>query len=193
MRGSAIPGNTGRKFFGRIPSHGSTRARGGSSAIAAQQDLLKAPGEDHGGVAHSVDAAGNCAIDLAQGNLVAQQDRRFEAGPARPLQIEPGCFEREAAAQHRFARQIPLAGVLHHRARGNIVHSPAMQTKAFNDAAQRCSQHFLITDLRVGAIAARKRYARTADNRDAPRTCSYQHNCLRFSRNLRIMDPADSI
>ncbi len=151
----------------------------GPAAIAAQQELLITSRVGHGRVAHRIDSSGNGAIDLAQRNFVAQQDRRLETCAAGALQIQSRRLEREPASEHRLPRQIPLTGMLHHCAGCNVVNALSAQAKALDHAAQRGSQHLLISDLRVGAVAPCERDPCAADNCDAPRTCSYQHGCLR--------------
>ena len=68
--------------------------------------------------------------------------------------------------------------MLDHGAGRDIIEALTTQAEALDHAAQRGDQHFLVPDLRVGAVAACKRDARAADDRDATRTCSYQHSCL---------------
>jgi hypothetical protein len=69
--------------------------------------------------------------------------------------------------------------MFHHRTRGDIIHALTAQSEALDHAAQRCNQHLLISNLRIGAVASREWDPCAADNGDAPRTCSYQHGCLR--------------
>ena len=147
----------------------------GLAAIALEQQLLETLGKDHRRIADRVDPAGDGAVDLSERDLVAEENRGLEARAAGALQVEARRFRGEPAAEHRFARQIPLAGVLHDRAGRDLVQTLALQAEALDDAAQRRGQHFLIADLRVGAVAARERNAHAADDRDATRRCSDQH------------------
>jgi hypothetical protein len=109
--------------------------------------------------------------------------------PQARCRSRPGCFRGESGAEHRLARQIPLARVLHDRARGDIVQALALQPEALDHAAQCGGQHLLIADLRVSAVAARKRNAHAADDRDAPWTGSDQHRSDSRMTNARIMNP----
>jgi hypothetical protein len=170
VRGSAIPGRTGRRSLGRNPCAQCP------AAITLQQALLKAPGIDHRRITDRVDSRGNRTIDLAEGNLVAEQDRRLQAGAAGALQIEPRRFRGKTRAERRFPRQIPLARVFHDRARRHVVQTLALQPVTLDHAAQRGGQHLLIAHVPVGTVAARKWNAHPAHNRDASRICSDQHS-----------------
>jgi hypothetical protein len=59
--------------------------------------------------------------------------------------------------------------VFHDGAGRNLVDALTLQAVAFGHAAQHGREHFLISDRRVGAIAARERNAHTADDGDTPR------------------------
>src|SRR5258707_8489322 len=67
----------------------------GLAAITLQQTLLKAPGVDHRGIAHGIDSRRNRAIDLAEGNLIAEQDRRLEAPAASALLVDTQTLRRQ--------------------------------------------------------------------------------------------------
>ena len=127
VRGSAIPGSTGRKCFQAQSEPGTQAFAERLAAVALQQQLLEALRVDHGRIAHGIDARGNGAVDLAERDLVAEQNRRFQAGAAGALQIESRRLRGEARAEHRLARQVPLARMLHHRAGGDVVQALSLQ------------------------------------------------------------------
>ena len=169
----------------------------GFAAITLEQELLKRPRIDHGRIADGVHARGDGAVDLPERDLVAENDRGLEAGAAGALQIEPGRFRRQPAAEHGLARQIPLARMLHDRAGGNLVHALALQAVALDHTAQRRGEHLLVADLCVRAVAACERNAYAADDGDTPRICSDQHTYTSSGATripkLRIMNPPAGI
>ena len=91
-------------------------------------------------------------------------------GAAGALQVETRRFRGEPRAQHRFAREIPLTRVLHHRAGRDIVEALAEKAVTLSHAAQYRREHFLVADTRVRAVAAREWNSHAADDRDSPRT-----------------------
>ena len=177
VRGSAMPGSTGRRYLKRNPSQGPSRPSRRLGAITLEQELLKPLRIDDRRIAHRIDAASDGAVDLPERDLVAESDRGLEARAASALQIETRRFRGKTAAEHRFARQIPLARVFHDGARGHFVDALALQPIFIDDGAQRCGQHLLVSNLCIGAVAARERNAHAADYGDASRSGSDQHMC----------------
>src|SRR5690606_14777358 len=70
------------------------------AARAAQQELLIRIRIDDRHIASRIDAARNAGIDLADGDLEADGDRRVEARPARALQVERRRVRIQAAVEH---------------------------------------------------------------------------------------------
>jgi hypothetical protein len=132
--------------------------------------LLEAPRIDDRRVARRIDARGDSRVDLAERDFVADRQSRFETGAAGALQVHAGRLRGQAAAEHRFAREVPLARVLHDGARRDVAQTSSLQPESFHDCAQRRGEHFLIADIGINAIAAGKWNARPTDDGNAPWT-----------------------
>jgi len=101
-----------------------------------------AVGERH--VARAVGAAGDGAVDLAAVDAVRELRHRREAGAAGALQVVRRRGRMQPRAERRFARQVPVARVLDHRARGDLADPLALQCKFFNQRLERRGEHVLI-------------------------------------------------
>ena len=112
---------------------------------------------------------------MPERDLVAEQNRRFEARAAGALQIETRRLGRKTRAQDRFACQIPLGRMFDERARRDFPDTLSLQLVAFDQSAQCCREHLLIANLRVGTVTARKRNSQAADDGDASWIGSDQH------------------
>jgi hypothetical protein len=107
-------------------------------------------------------------VDLAERDLVGDDDRRLEARAAGALHVEARRIRSEAGVEQRFARQVPLARMLHHRARDDVAEAQSLQRELVHDGLERRRQHLLVADARVRAGRARERDAGAADDRDPP-------------------------
>ena len=145
------------------------------AAIALEQELLKTAWKDHGRIADRIHARGDGVVDLAQRDFVTHEDGRLETGAAGALQVEARRFRGEPGAQHRFAREVPLARMLHHRAGRHVVETLAQKAVTLGHAAQHRREHLLVADSRVRAVAACEWNSHPADDCDPPRTCPHQH------------------
>jgi hypothetical protein len=79
--------------------------------------------------------------------------------------------------------------MLHDRPGGDVAQPLTPQTESLDHAAQRSRQHFLIAHLCVSAVAARKRNAHAADDRDTAWTGSDQHKADSRLMNRRDYEP----
>ena len=173
----------------RNPSHGPMRSPALLSAVALEQELLEGLGVDDGRIADRVDAGGDRTVDLSERDFVSQHDRGFEARAAGPLQVEPGGFRGETRAEHGFARQVPLARMLHDGARRHVVDPLAIQSISVDDAAQDLRQHLLVPYRRIRAVTAGEGNTDAADHGHPPRICSYQHMKPPAFRAARAYEP----
>ena len=117
VRGSSLRGIAGTMWPGPHARRAAS-ARPGvdfsrlASSRISRRSSLSAERRVGGGV----DAAGDAGLDLAERDLVGDEDRRLEAGAARLLDVVRGRLGREAAAEHALARQVEVAAVLEHGA-----------------------------------------------------------------------------
>ena len=84
--------------------------------------------------------------------------------------------------------------MLHDGACRDVVQALTLQAVSIDDAAQGGGEHFLISNLCIGAVAAREWNAYAADDGDASRSGSDQHtytssNVTTRDRKLQIMNP----
>ena len=155
-----------------------------AAAKACEQQLAIGGRIDDRHVADGVDAGGDAGIDLAQRDLVADEDGGLEAGAAGALDVEARRLRIEARRQHAFAHQVEVLRVLQHRAGDDIAEPRAGQAVAVDHAAQRGGEHVLIAGRGIGAMGAGEGNAHAADDGDAPDIASYQHGYLCHLRRL---------
>src|SRR6185503_19175020 len=113
-------------------------------------------------------AAGDAGVDLAERDLVGDDDCRLEAGDAGALHVEARSLRRESGVEQRLARQVPLARMLHHGTRDDVAEPEPLQRELLYDRLEGGREHLLVADARVGALRARERDAGAADDRDPP-------------------------
>ena len=169
------PGQHGSKMPQTQSEPGADTLAGGLSPVALEQELLEGLGIHDRRIAHRVDAGGDGAVDLPERDLVAQRDRGLQARAASPLQVQPRGFGGEAGTEHGFAREVPLAGVLHDGAGRHLVDAQTAQAIAFHHTPQGGREHLLIPHLRIGAVAAGERDSHAADYGNPPGCTSHQH------------------
>ena len=76
--------------------------------MRAQQHSAQLIGQGHRRVAGGVGASRDAAVDLAECNLVAELDCRFEAGATGACQVIGWRFRRQRRAEYAFACQVPV-------------------------------------------------------------------------------------
>ncbi len=139
---------------------------GGLAAVGLQEDLAQPFVDADGRVRGGVDAAGDAAVDLPEGDLVGHQDHRLQPGAAGLLDVVGRGFRRQARAEHAFAGQVEVARMLEHRAGGDFAETQAVQVVALDQAFQRGGEHVLIACGGVGAVGSGEGDAVAADDGD---------------------------
>ena len=152
----------------------------GLGAVGLQQNLAQAFIDADRRIGRGVDAASNAAIDLAQGNFVRHQQRRFQPGAACLLNVIGRGGRGQPRAEHAFARQVEIPRMLEHRPRRHFAHAQAMQVEAFDQAFERCREHRLVTGGGIWPVGAGERNPVTADNRDAAQL-SHEKLLMKYS------------
>ncbi len=149
-----------------------------AAAVALHQQFAIGIRKHHRRIAHRVDAAGDAGVDLAQRDLVGDQDRGLETGAAGALDVESRRLRIELGGHQCFAHQVEVPRMLDDRAADHIAEPMALQAEALDHGMQRRGQQFLVALARVGAVGAREGNAAAADDGDTPGCCKGQHDGL---------------
>ncbi len=158
------------EIAGSQPEPGSDSRTERAAAETLHQDVAIVIRVDDRCVADGVGAAGDAGIDLAERDLVADQDGGLERGAARAREVECRRFRREAASQHAFPSQVPVARMLDNRATRNVAERRALKVVFFDDAFEHRRHHVLVRALRVGGVRPGERYAQSAEDGHASRS-----------------------
>ena len=135
-------------------------------AVGLQQGLAQPLVEGDRRVGGGVGAAGDAGVDLAEGDLVGDQDRRLQAGAAGLLDVVGGGLGGEAGAEHALAGQVAVARVLEDGAAGDLAERLALEAVAVDQAVEGGGQHVLVARVRVDAVGAREGDPVAADDGD---------------------------
>ena len=156
---------------------------GGLAAIDLQQDAPQPFVDADRRVRRGVHPAGDAAVDLPEGDLVGHQDRRFQAGAAGLLQVVGRRLRRQPRAEHAFAGQVEVAGVLEHRAGDHFAQAFAMQVEALDQAFQGRGEHLLVAGGGVDGVGTGERDAVAANDGD-PAQLGHERTPGRWGRRL---------
>ena len=141
-------------------------ADGRALAVGLEQRLAQALVEGDRRVGGGVGAAGDAGVDLAEGDLVGDEDRRLQAGAAGLLDVVGGGLGGEAGAEHALAGQVAVARVLEDGAAGDLAERLALQAVAVDQPVERRGQHVLVAGVRVDAVGAGEGDPVAADDGD---------------------------
>ncbi len=119
-------------------------AEGRLLAVDVEQDFAQVLVESDRRVGGGVGAAGDAGVDLAEGDLVGDEDRRLEAGAAGLLHVVGGRLGRQAGAEHALAGEVAVARVLEHGAAGDLAERLALERVAPDQAVERGGEHVLV-------------------------------------------------
>ena len=167
MRGSSLRGIAGTTWPGRSRVSALQPAERRALAVGVEQDLAQILVEGDRRVGGGVGAAGDAGVDLAEGDLVGDEDRRLEAGAAGLLDVVGGRLGREPGAEHALAGQVAVARVLEHGAAGDLAEPLALEAEAVDQAVEGGGEHVLVGGVRVDGVGAREGDAVAADDGDA--------------------------
>ena len=118
--------------------------RRGLLAVGVEQDLAQVLVEADRRVGGGVDAAGDAGVDLTEGDLVGDEDRRLQPGAAGLLHVVGGRLRREPRAEHALAGQVAVARVLQHGAAGDLAErSPPSEKRATSPSSAAVSMSWL--------------------------------------------------
>ena len=147
------------------------------------QALGEAPLEHDRRIARGIGAERNAAVDLTGGDLGAKAERALQARAAGLHHGDAGRGWAERAADHRFARKVPVLGVGDHGAADDLIDMRAMQREPVDQSAERSGQHVEIGQFGVGRMRAAKGDSHPAKHRDTPHLL-FLHDGLKFPSPL---------
>ena len=137
------------------------RAPPGPAARAVERDAVQGSPVADRHVAGRVDAAGDAGLDFAQGDPLTDLDRSRETGAAGALDVVGGRVRVQTGAERGFARQIPVARMLDHRAGRDFAQLHASQPEALDQRRERRGQHFRVAGVDIrGCCCAQTESAR---------------------------------
>src|SRR3954447_7583687 len=136
-------------------------------AVEVEQDLAQVLVDRDRRVGGGVDAARDGRVDLAERDLVGDEDDRLEAGAARLLDVVGRRVGGEAAAEDGLAGEVAIARVLEDRSPDDLAEPLAVQRAAVGEAVEDDGQHVLVGRVRVARVRAGEGDAVRADDGDA--------------------------
>jgi hypothetical protein len=116
-------------------------------------------GTSDGGIGAATDAD----VDLAGGDLVGDGNDRVERGAAGTLHGDARRQRRQAGGERGFAAEVPVAGMLDHRAHRDFAQLLPVQAELLDQRAERADRHAEVADVRVGGVLAAKRNTDAAE------------------------------
>src|SRR5688572_21067914 len=152
---------------GPQPGKEGESAAGRPGAVGLEQKAAQVLVDLDRRIAGGVDAAGDARLDLAEGDLVGDVDRRLETGPASLLDVVGRRLRRQRTAEDRLAGEVEVPAALEHGAGGDLAEPLPGEAEAGDEAVDGGGQHVLVRRLRVLAVAAGERDAVAAEDRGA--------------------------
>src|SRR5690606_30388822 len=95
----------------------------GACGVDAQQGAAQVVVEGEWHVGGGVDSAGDADVDLSEGDLVGDEDHRFEPGAAGLLDVVRRGAWVEPGAEHHLSGEVEVARVLEYRAGDDLADS----------------------------------------------------------------------
>src|SRR2546429_8330402 len=104
-----------------------------------------------------VDPPGDRDLDLSERDLVGDEDRRLETGPASLLDVVRGSLGRELRAEDGLAREVEVAAVLEDGSGRYLAEQLALERELADERVERRRQHVLVRCPRAGAVLPSER------------------------------------
>ena len=139
---------------------------GALGAVGRQQACTQFLAVDDRHVGGGVRTTADARFDLAQCDLVGHGDDAVQRGAAGTLQGDTRGQRRQAGGQRGFAAQVPVAGMLDHRAHRHFTQLLTMQAEPFDQRAQRTDRHAEVADIRIRGVLAAERNADATEDGD---------------------------
>ncbi|MCW0417635.1 hypothetical protein NB689_003389 [Xanthomonas sacchari] len=139
---------------------------GALGAVGRQQPRAQLLAVDDRHLGGGVRTAADARLDLPQRDLVGDGDDAVQAGAAGALQGDARSQRRQPGGQRRLAAQVPVAGMLDHRAHRHFAQLLPVQPVTLDQRAQRAHRHAEVPDIRIRRVLPAKRNADAAENGD---------------------------
>ena len=127
----------------------------------------------------SVEATGDASLDLPEGDLVGDVDRRLEARAARLLDVVGRRLRRERRAQHALPREVEVTRALQDPAGRDLAEALPREAEPAYEPVEGRRQHVQVRRLSVRTVAARERDPVAAQHGDGPRLRRRQQRAAR--------------
>ena len=115
-------------------------------------------------VGRGIGAATDADVDLAGRDLVGDGHDRVERGAAGALHGDARCQRRQSGGQRGLAAEVPVAGMLDHRAHRDFAQLLAVQAELLDQRAEGADRHAEVADVRVGGVLAAERNTDAAEH-----------------------------
>ncbi len=166
VRGSALRGISGTSWPGRMPASALSRSLQRLGVVQADQHAAQVLVDRERGVGGGVDAAGDAGLDLPEGDLVGDQDRRPRGRCRRPAGRRRPAWSADSREPSTLSRvRLKSRRVLEDGAGDDLAELLALQPEAGDQPVERRGEHVLVGRLRVGGVGAGERDAVAADDR----------------------------
>jgi hypothetical protein len=86
--------------------------------------------------------------------------------PQARCMVMPGCQRRQSGGQRGLAAEVPVAGMLDHRAHRDFAQLLAVQAELLDQRAEGADRHAEVADVRVGGVLAAERNTDAAEHGD---------------------------
>ena len=189
MRGSSLRGIEGTTWPGRSRVEQLQAPAGRFRPVGVEQHLAQVLVEADRRVGSGVGAAGDAGVDLAEGDLVGDQDRRLQPGAAGLLDVVGGRLGGEPRAEHALAGQVAVARVLEHGAAGDLAERLAAEREALDQPVERGGEHVLVGGARVDGVRAREWDSVAADDGDPTGTVSQRRKPFDLESERNVQGP----
>ncbi len=161
-----VAGDAGDDVAGAEAGQRLQLAGGGALAVGVEEGRAELLVQLDRRVGGGVGAAGDADVDLPEGDLVGDQDRRLEAGAAGLLDVVGGGLGGEAGGEDALAGQVAVVGVLQDGAAGDLAERLALEAEAVDQPVERGGEHVLVGRVRVLGVGAREGDPVAADDGD---------------------------
>ena len=162
----------------------------GLAAIDFEQQAADAVAEADGRVGGGVDAAGNAGLDLADSDLVGDQDGGFETGAAGLLDVIGRGLRVEGGAEHAFAGQVEVTAVLENGTGDHFANALAAEVAAFDQTVEGSGEHVFVGGGGVDAVGAGERNAVGTDDGNAAKSGHEESPVMMAGKLAQVMDMA---
>ncbi len=139
---------------------------GGLGAVGGKDARAQLLAVDDRHVGGGVRTAADARVDLPHRDLVADVNDGVQRGAAGALHGDARGQRRQPGRQRRLAAEVPVRGVLDHRAHRHFAQLLPLQAELFHQRAERAHRHPEIADIRIRGVLAAEGDADAAEDGD---------------------------